>query len=71
MVFKAGTERTKIVIQFLVDYQLGEIEPYSLEINGVVQEEAAFYELMDSVYSVQNPFELDDDLDKGSEKNAL
>lgn len=69
--FKAGTERTKIVIQFLVDYQLGEIEPYSLEINGVVQEEAAFYELMDSVYSVQNPFELDDDLDKGDRKSVV
>lgn len=67
----AGTERNQVVIQFLVDYHLEEIEPYSLEINGVVQEEDAFYELMDSVYSVQNPFELDDDLDKESEKNAF
>lgn len=68
---KAGTERKQVVIQFLVDYHLEEIEPYSLEINGVVQEEDVFYELMDSVYSVQNPFELDDDLDKESEKNAF
>lgn len=64
-------KQDKIVIQFLVDYHLNEIEPYTMAVNGQLQEEEQFDALMEEIFQVENPFELDDELEKGNEKNAL
>ncbi len=54
--------RRKVMIQFVVDYQLHEIEPYSLSINGQPQGEKEFLKMMEDVFQIQNSFELDDEL---------
>ncbi|HGV4081070.1 TPA: DUF2628 domain-containing protein, partial [Bacillus paranthracis] len=49
-------------IQFVVDYKLGEIEPYSLMINGESKNEEEFLKIMDEIFKVQNPFDIEDGL---------
>ncbi|EMA6343131.1 DUF2628 domain-containing protein [Bacillus cytotoxicus] len=63
--------RRKIMIQFVVDYQLHEVEPYSLSINGQPQGEKEFLKMMEDVFQIQNPFELDDELQWDDSKKIL
>lgn len=56
------TSRKKVTIQFIVDYKLGEIEPYSLIINGESKNEEEFLKIMDEIFKVQNPFDIEDGL---------
>ncbi|KFM99430.1 DUF2628 domain-containing protein [Bacillus clarus] len=54
--------RKKVVIQFVVDYQMREIEPYSLTINGEPRGEEEFLKMMEEIFKIQNPFDLDEGL---------
>ncbi len=54
--------KKKVTIQFVVDYKLGEIEPYSLMINGESKNEEEFLKIMDEIFKVQNPFDIEDGL---------
>ncbi|MFY0144423.1 DUF2628 domain-containing protein [Bacillus cytotoxicus] len=63
--------RRKVMIQFVVDYQLHEIEPYSLSINGQPQGEKEFLKMMEDVFQIQNSFELDDELQWDDSKKIL
>ena len=54
--------RQKVKIQFVVDYKLGEVEPYSLMINGESKTEEEFLKLMEEIFKVQNPFDIEDGL---------
>ncbi len=49
-------------IQFVVDYKLGEVEPYSLMVNGESKTEEEFLKLMEEIFKVQNPFDIEDGL---------
>ena len=40
--YNTGTPRQKVKIQFVVDYKLGEVEPYSLMVNGESKTEEEF-----------------------------
>lgn len=54
--------RKKVRIQFIVDYKLGEVEPYSLTINGESKNEEEFLKIMEEIFKVQNPFDIEDGL---------
>lgn len=54
--------KKKVTIQFIVDYKLGEVEPYSLMINGESKNEEEFLKIMDEIFKVQNPFDIEDGL---------
>ncbi|HFK1410432.1 TPA: DUF2628 domain-containing protein, partial [Bacillus cereus] len=54
--------RQKVKIQFVVDYKLGEVEPYSLMVNGESKTEEEFLKLMEEIFKVQNPFDIEDGL---------
>lgn len=54
--------RKKVTIQFIVDYKLGEVEPYSLTINGESKNEEEFLKIMEEIFKVQNPFDIEDGL---------
>ena len=41
---------------------MGEIEPYSLMINGESKNEEEFLKIMDEIFKVQNPFDIEDGL---------
>lgn len=63
--------RKRVKIQFIVDYKLGEIEPYSLTINEEPKNEEEFLKIMDEIFKVQNPFDIEDGLQvKRIEKEA-
>jgi hypothetical protein len=64
-------EHRKVSIQFLVDYRLKEIEPYTLRINGTIQEKEQFIQFLDTVFRVEIPFEINDELENGNGKNAM
>ncbi|WP_051317012.1 DUF2628 domain-containing protein [Ectobacillus panaciterrae] len=61
----------KVVIEFLVDYHLHAIDPYTLEINGNIQDEARLMQFMDDIFQVENPFEIKDGLENENEKQAM
>ncbi|WP_459501180.1 DUF2628 domain-containing protein [Bacillus sp. C1] len=69
--YNHGMARQQIVIQFVVDYKLHEIEPYSFIINGEPQGEKEFLKMMEDVFRVQDLFELNDGLQKDKEKEML
>lgn len=69
--YSRGMPRQKIVIQFVVDYQMHEIEPYSLTVNGEPRGEEEFLKMMEDVFRIQNPFELDDGLQWNDSKEML
>ncbi|KEK24962.1 DUF2628 domain-containing protein [Bacillus gaemokensis] len=69
--YRSGMTREQIVIQFVVDYQLHEIEPYSFTVNGEPQSEKGFLKMMEEVFRIQNPFELDDGLQRDDKKEML
>ncbi|MDM5188273.1 DUF2628 domain-containing protein [Bacillus sp. DX4.1] len=69
--YSRGANRQKVVIQFVVDYHLHEVEPYALELNGEPQGEKEFLKMMEDVFRIQNPFELDDGLQWDDEKEML
>ncbi|HFK1739292.1 Protein of unknown function [Bacillus sp. bc15] len=60
--YNTGTSRQKVKIQFVVDYKLGEVEPYSLMVNGESKTEEEFLKLMEEIFKVQNPFDIEDGL---------
>ncbi|MFP3379013.1 DUF2628 domain-containing protein [Bacillus sp. SIMBA_069] len=60
--YNAGTPRQKVKIQFVVDYKLGEVEPYSLTVNGESKNEEEFLKIMEEIFKVQNPFDIEDGL---------
>ncbi|AZJ20201.1 group-specific protein [Bacillus wiedmannii] len=60
--YNAGSPRQKVTIQFVVDYKLGEVEPYSLTVNGESKNEEEFLKMMDEIFKVQNPFDIEDGL---------
>ncbi|MED2635423.1 DUF2628 domain-containing protein, partial [Bacillus thuringiensis] len=60
--YNTGTPRQKVKIQFVVDYKLGEVEPYSLMVNGESKTEEEFLKLMEEIFKVQNPFDIEDGL---------
>ncbi|MCP8968890.1 DUF2628 domain-containing protein [Ectobacillus ponti] len=68
-----GTDKEygRVDMQFLVDYRMKEIEPYSLKVSGKERTEKQMGELLDRVFHVETPFELDDQLDEGSKKSAM
>ena len=41
---------------------MGEVEPYSLMINGESKNEEEFLKIMDEIFKVQNPFDIEDGL---------
>ena len=49
-------------IQFVVDYKLGEVGPYSFMVNGESKTEEEFLKLMEEIFKVQNPFDIEDGL---------
>ncbi|EEM05776.1 hypothetical protein bmyco0002_17490 [Bacillus pseudomycoides] len=69
--YNHGMTRQKIIIQFVVDYRLHEIEPYSLTVNGEPQGEKEFLKMMEDVFRTQDLFELDDGLQKDEKKEML
>ncbi|HEK9100456.1 TPA: DUF2628 domain-containing protein [Bacillus pseudomycoides] len=69
--YTSGMTRQKIVIQFVVDYRLHEIEPYSLTVNGEPQGEQEFFKMMENVFRTQDLFELEDGLHKDDKKEML
>lgn len=69
--YNNGMARQKIVIQFVVDYRLNEIEPYSLTINDEPQDEKEFLIMMEDVFRTQDLFEFDDGLQKDEIKEML
>ncbi|MCI0764277.1 DUF2628 domain-containing protein [Bacillus sp. TL12] len=69
--YTSGMTRQKIVIQFVVDYRLHEIEPYSLTVNGEPQGEQEFLKMMENVFRTQDLFELEDGLHKDDKKEML
>ncbi|HDR6829720.1 TPA: DUF2628 domain-containing protein, partial [Bacillus thuringiensis] len=60
--YNTGTPRQKVKIQFVVDYKLGEVEPYSFMVNGESKTEEEFLKLMEEIFKVQNPFDIEDGL---------
>ncbi|OWT50425.1 DUF2628 domain-containing protein [Bacillus sp. K2I17] len=60
--YNAGAPKQKVTIQFVVDYKLGEVEPYSLTVNGESKNEEEFLKMMDEIFKVQNPFDIEDGL---------
>lgn len=60
--YSPGMPRQKVTIQFIVDYKLSEIEPYSLTINGESKNEEEFLKIMEEIFKVQNPFDIEDGL---------
>lgn len=69
--YNHGMTRQKIIIQFVVDYRLHEIEPYSLTVNGEPQGEKEFLKMMEDVFRTQDLFELDDGLQKDEKRNVI
>jgi hypothetical protein len=67
----AMADRGKVVIQFIVDYHYSEIEPYIVEVNGELQDEEGYHQLIDTIFDVETPFRLEDELEDGNEKNVL
>ena len=59
--YSRGMNQQEVIIQFVVDYRLHEIEPYSLSLDGELQGEVEFLRMMEEVFRIQNPFELDDE----------
>ena len=57
-------------IQFVVDYKLGEVEPYSFMVNGESKTEEEFLKLMEEIFKVQNPFDIEDGLQVNVFKKA-
>ncbi|PGT98225.1 group-specific protein [Bacillus cereus] len=60
--YSPGMPKQQVIIQFVVDYKLGEVEPYSLSINGESKNEEEFLKMMDDIFKVQNPFDIEDGL---------
>ncbi|MEY8347032.1 DUF2628 domain-containing protein [Bacillus cereus] len=69
--YNSGIPKQKIIIQFVVDYRLHEIEPYSFTVNGEPQGEQAFLKMMEDVFRTQDLFELEDGLHQGDKKEML
>ncbi|KIQ88258.1 group-specific protein [Bacillus sp. L_1B0_8] len=60
--YNAEVPGQKVAIQFVVDYKLGEVEPYSLTVNGESKTEEEFLKMMGEIFKVQNPFDIEDGL---------
>ncbi|WP_433773687.1 DUF2628 domain-containing protein [Bacillus wiedmannii] len=68
--YSAGMSKQKVTIQFVVDYKLGEVEPYSLTVNGESKNEEEFLKMMDDIFKVQNPFDIEDGLQVNAVQKA-
>ncbi|MBO9128153.1 DUF2628 domain-containing protein [Bacillus sp. 165] len=67
----AVSDKSEVVLQFIVDYSYKEIELYTLSVDGEIQNEKEVYALMDRIFDVKTPFNLDDELEDDIEKKAL